>query len=327
MSSQETTMNVFDRKAKRLQKERVALGYKGEDAAVFDYVKDEFGYRTSDRICDVKRQFDVILDLGCGRGHVSKNIYSENARKLIQCDMSHSVVMNAAVSPEVPTTKMVVDEEFLPFQDNSLDMVVSCLSLHWVNDLPGCLKQILRALKNDGVVIGCMFGADTLYELRVALQLAEQEREGGFAPHVSPFTTVNDLGNLMTRAGFTMQTIDTDQIVVNYPSMFEVMHDLKGMAENNCAWSRKSHLHRETMLAAAAIYKEMYTNESGGVPATFNVVNFIGWKPDPSQPKPAKRGSAEVSLKDIDKIDELAKQQTKYKMPKTSTEQKDEEDK
>jgi len=324
-SSAQGIMNVFDRNAKCIQKERISSGHNGEQASVFDYLKDEFGWRTSDRICDINRKFPVVVDLGCGRGHVSKEIYNDMAESLFQCDMSHSIVQSAEISPEVPTTKLVVNEEFLPFKDNSLDLVVSSLSLHWVNDLPGCLRQILQALKNDGAFIGCMFGGDTLFELRVSLQLAELEREGGFAPHVSPFTTVNDLGNLLTRAGFTMLTIDTDHMQINYPSMFELMNDLKGMAENNCSWSRKAQLHRDTLLAAAAIYQEMYGNE-GGVPATFNVVNFIGWKPDPTQPKPADRGSAEVSLKDLGKLDELAKQSSSiYKLPDTnSSNEKDE---
>ncbi|XP_005102037.1 arginine-hydroxylase NDUFAF5, mitochondrial [Aplysia californica] len=305
--TQGTIMNVFDRKAKRLQKERAALGDDGEDVTVYDYLKDEFGYRISDRICDIKRKFSVAVDLGCGRGHVAKHLYSDMVERLFQCDLSHSAVKLAEVSSEVPTSKLVVDEEFIPFKDNSLDMVVSNLSLHWVNDLPGSLRQILQALRNDGVLIGSMFGGDSLYELRVSLQLAEIEREGGFAAHISPFTTVNDLGNLLTRAGFTMLTIDVDNVIINYPSMFELMFDLKGMAENNCSWSRKSKLHRDTMVAAAAVYKEMYGNEQG-IPATFEVINFIGWKPDPSQPKAAARGSGEVSLKDISRIEQLSKQ-------------------
>ncbi|BFZ07586.1 hypothetical protein BsWGS_10624 [Bradybaena similaris] len=299
-------MNVFDRKAKRLHRERTASGFNGEDAAVFDYVKEEFGYRLSDRICDIKRRFEVAVDLGCGRGHVTKGLYSDMVGSVYQCELSPSLLRHAEKSPEVPTYKVVVDEEFLPFKESSIDIVISNLSLHWVNDLPGCLRQILQALKSDGVLIGNMFGGDTLHELRVSLQLAEVEREGGFAPHVSPFTTVNDLGNLLTRAGFTMLTIDIDELRVNYPSMIHLMYDLKGMAENNCSWARKSHMHRDTLLAAAAVYQEMYGNETG-VPATFQVINFIGWKPDPSQPKAAKRGSGQVSLKDIDKIDLLTK--------------------
>lgn len=110
-----------------------------------------------------------------------------------------------------------------------------------------------------------MFGGDTLYELRSSLQLAELERKGGISPHISPFTQIRDIGSLLNRAGFTMLTIDTDELVIGYPSMFELMWDLKGMAENNAAFNRPAHLSRETMLAASAIYQELYAkpNEKG----------------------------------------------------------------
>nr|XP_033795695.1 arginine-hydroxylase NDUFAF5, mitochondrial isoform X4 [Geotrypetes seraphini]XP_033795696.1 arginine-hydroxylase NDUFAF5, mitochondrial isoform X4 [Geotrypetes seraphini] len=150
-----------------------------------------------------------------------------------------------------------------------------------------------------------MLGGETLYELRCSLQLAEQEREGGFSPHVSPFTAVTDLGNLLGRAGFNMLTVDTDEIQVNYPGMFEVMEDLKGMGESNCCWNRKPLLHRDTMVAAAAIYQEIYGNGDGSVPATFQIYYIIGWKPHDSQAKPAKRGSATVSFGDLGKVNEF----------------------
>ncbi|XP_071438210.1 arginine-hydroxylase NDUFAF5, mitochondrial isoform X3 [Pithys albifrons albifrons] len=150
-----------------------------------------------------------------------------------------------------------------------------------------------------------MFGGDTLYELRCSLQLAELEREGGFSPHVSPFTAVADLGHLLARAGFNTLTVDTDEIQVNYPGLFEVMEDLQGMGESNCSWNRKPLLHRETMLAAAAIYREMYGNSDGSVPATFQIYYMIGWKYHESQAKPAPRGSATVSFGDLAKIEGL----------------------
>ncbi|KAM9240967.1 arginine-hydroxylase NDUFAF5, mitochondrial isoform 3-T3 [Leptosomus discolor] len=163
-----------------------------------------------------------------------------------------------------------------------------------------------------------MFGGDTLYELRCSLQLAELEREGGFSPHVSPFTAVSDLGHLLSRAGFNTLTVvimnkrtiqnhqlDTDEIQVNYPGLFEVMEDLQGMGESNCSWNRKPLLHRETMLAAAAIYQEMYGNSDGSVPATFQIYYMIGWKFHESQARPAQRGSATVSFGDLAKIDGL----------------------
>ncbi|XP_010785911.1 NADH dehydrogenase [ubiquinone] 1 alpha subcomplex assembly factor 5-like, partial [Notothenia coriiceps] len=163
-------------------------------------------------------------------------------------------------------------------------------------------SQIHQVLKPDGVFIGAMVGGETLYELRCSLQLGETEREGGFSPHVSPYTAVTDLGNLLGQAGFTMLTVDTDEVQVHYPGIIEVMTDLQGMGESNCAWNRRSMLNRDSILAAAAIYKEMYGSEDGSVPATFEILYMIGWKPHESQAKPAKRGSANVSFADLSQI-------------------------
>ncbi|KAF4023117.1 hypothetical protein G4228_015537 [Cervus hanglu yarkandensis] len=170
------------------------------------------------------------------------------------------------------------------------------------------LNKIHYVLKPDGVFIGAVFGGDTLFELRCSLQLAETEREGGFSPHVSPFTAVNDLGHLLGRAGFNTLTVDTDEIQVNYPGMFELMEDLQGMGESNCAWNRKALLHRDTMLAAAAVYQEMYRNEDGSVPATYQIYYMIGWKYHDSQARPAERGSATVSFGELGKINDLMSQ-------------------
>lgn len=114
------------------------------------------------------------------------------------------------------------------FDENSLDMVISNLSLHWVNDLPGCFRSIIKSLRPDGVFLASIFGGDTLFELRSSLQLAEMERKGGLSAHISPFAQVQDIGALLHQAGFKMLTIDTDELVIGYPSMFELMYDLKG---------------------------------------------------------------------------------------------------
>uniref|UniRef100_A0A3Q2H7Q3 NADH:ubiquinone oxidoreductase complex assembly factor 5 n=1 Tax=Equus caballus TaxID=9796 RepID=A0A3Q2H7Q3_HORSE len=198
-----------------------------------------------------------------------------------------------------------------PLESFSKQTLQKMLCLHWVNDLPRALEQIHYVLKPDGVFLGAMFGGDTLYELRCSLQLAETEREGGFSPHVSPFTAVNDLGHLLGRAGFNTLTVDTDEIQVNYPGMFELMEDLQGMGESNCAWNRKALLHRNTMLAAAAVYGEMYRNEDGSVPATYQIYYMIGWKYHDSQARPAERGSATVSFGELGKINSLMSQEKK----------------
>ncbi|KAJ4440269.1 hypothetical protein ANN_08408 [Periplaneta americana] len=302
---QNSAVNIFDREAKVLQRERAACA---PDVELYDYLKEEVGYRLADRIFDIKRKFKRAVDLGCGRGYVAKHVDSESVEELIVCDMCPTWLKQASCPTDVNVKRKVVDEEFLPFEPSSLDLVTSSLSMHWVNDLPGAFQQINNCLRNDGVFLGAVFGGDTLYELRSSLQLAELERHGGLAPHISPFTEIRDIGSLLTRAGFTMLTVDTDEIVVGYPSMFELMWDLKGMGENNAAYNRKLNLRRDTAMAAAAIYRQLYGKEQDGrvsVPATFQIIYMLGWKPDASQPKPLERGSGEVSLKDLYRLDEV----------------------
>ncbi|CAL7952217.1 unnamed protein product [Xylocopa violacea] len=310
----DSVMYIFDRNAKLLHRERAAHA---ADIKLYDYIKDEVGYRLADRVFDIKKTFKKALNLGCGRGHVSRHILAEHVEELILADMSPTFLNQAETTEGVKVSRMVMNEEDFSLEPDSLDLVISSLSLHWVNDLPGCFRSINKSLKNDGVFIGALFGAETLYELS-SLQLAELERDGGISAHISPFADIRDIGSLLTRANFTMLTIDTDEIVIGYPSIFEVMWDLKGMAENNATRNRKLRLNKDTILAAAAIYKELYgkVKEDGTpyVPATFHIIYLLGWKPDPSQPKPLDRGTGKISLRDLHKLDEIIKEAKKVKV-------------
>eukprot|EP00731_Ephydatia_muelleri_P022218 Em0014g809a len=268
-------VNVFDRKAKRSQKNRAACH---PQAAMYNYLKNEVATQLIDRVADVSRFFPTALDVGCGRGHLASQL-------------SRDLLVSSSAPEMIPTYRVIADEEFLPFKDDSFDLVLSSLSLHWVNDLPHALKEVsitvshgnhyhdihakmYRVIKPDAPAIGCLFAGDTLFELRCSLQLAETEREGGFSPHISPFTEMRDLGGLLGRAGYTLTTVDVDEVKVNFPSMFELMSDLKGMGESNCAWNRRNYIKRSTLCAAAAIYKG-------------------------NQAKPARRGSAGASMRDL----------------------------
>ncbi|XP_068607113.1 arginine-hydroxylase NDUFAF5, mitochondrial [Brachionichthys hirsutus] len=292
------SMNVFNREMKKKQKNWAAAL---EDGHQFQYLRDEVGGRVADRVYDVARTFPLALDVGGGRSHIAEHLNEDVVQRLVLTDVSEASLRKRRASG-VLSQCVLADEEFLPFRENTFDLVLSSLSLHWVNDLPGALRQIQQVLKPDGVFIGAMVGGDTLYELRCSLQLAETEREGGFSPHVSPFTAGTDLGALLGGAGFNMLTVDVDDVQVCFPGIVEVMTDLQGMGESNCSWNRRPLLHRDTILAAAAIYKEMYGHEDGSVPATFQILYLIGWKPHESQTKPLKRGSATASLRDLSKI-------------------------
>ncbi|XP_077426419.1 arginine-hydroxylase NDUFAF5, mitochondrial [Vanacampus margaritifer] len=299
-SGADGTANIFDRSMKKRQKEWAGSG---RDPRKYDYLREEVGSRVADRVYDVARTFPLALEIGAGRGHIAQHLSKETVERLFLTDVSETTLRHN-VGGEMRRHALAADEEFLPFRDDSFHLVVSSMSLHWVNDLPAALRQIHDVLKPDGVFIGAMAGGETLYELRCSLQLAETEREGGVSPRVSPYTAVTDLGNLLGRAGFNMLTVDTDEVQVCYPGMMELMMDLQGMGESNCAWNRRSMLHRDTILAAASVYKEMYGKQDGSLPATFDVLYMIGWKPHRSQAKAAKRGSANVSFGDLAKINQ-----------------------
>ncbi|KAG8236642.1 hypothetical protein J437_LFUL016334 [Ladona fulva] len=307
---------IFDRKAKLLQRERAA---NLQEVHLYDYIKEEIGFRLADRIKDIKRKFNRVVDLGCGRGHASKNISPDSVKELICSEMSPTWLEQVTCNEGMKVSKEVLDEECPKFEENSIDLIMSNLSLHWVNDLPGLFEKVRTSLVKDGVFMASVFGGETLYELRSSLQLADLERRGGLAPHISPFIDVRDIGGLLNRAGFTMLTVDTDEMVIGYPSMFELMWDLKGMGENNAAFNRPLHLGRDVSIAADAIYKRLYGREDGSIPATFQIFYFIGWKPDASQPKPLKRGTGQISLKDLHRLDEIVKDKKEISLEDENT--------
>ncbi|KEP52724.1 S-adenosyl-L-methionine-dependent methyltransferase [Rhizoctonia solani 123E] len=293
---------LFDRNAKRIQKDRAALRGSGERSRMVDYVREEVGDRLFERVLDIKRRFPHILDLSAGSGHFTKLLDSDVTDRVTMLDMSlQSLNRDPDSEFPLPPARLHIDEENLlkVIPHNSQDAVMSCLGLHWINDLPGALIQIRETLKPDGVFLGAMFGGDTLFELRTSLQLAQVEREGGISPRVSPMTDTRDVSNLMGRAGFTLLTVDTDDVRVSYPSIWELMEDLRDMGESNAIASRNTFINRDTLIAADAIYRALHGNEDGTVPATFQVLYMIGWKPAPNQPKALERGSGQINLKDV----------------------------
>jgi len=293
-------IGVFDRETKRRQRNWSASQ---DNFELAQYVKNEMGYRVADRVYDLTGFNDVVLDLGCGAGHIGQHLIKENVGVLLQCDLSEALVRRSKGAPEneLPTLRIISDEELVTFRSESIDLITSCLSAHWINDLPSWFRRCLNILRPDGCIIGAMLAGETLHELRVSLQLAESERFGGIGAHISPFVEPNDVAALMNRAGFGMITIDIDDIEVGYPNIFPLMYDLQLMAESNCAFIRSANLRREAMIAADSIYKVLFSKDDR-YPATFQIISFIGWRPGPKMPKPTKRGSQTISFKDITNV-------------------------
>ena len=192
---------------------------------------------------------------------------------------------------------LVAAEEILPLEPESLDLVVSLYALQEVNDLPGMLIQIRRALRPDGLFLACLAGAGTLSELREALLAAETEMYGGASPRVFPFADVRDMGGLLQRAGFALPVTDSESVTVRYDSMFALMRDLRAMGATNSLLARsRKPANKALFLRAAEIYAERFSDLDGRVRATFSTIWLSGWAPHASQQKPLKRGSATVSL-------------------------------
>ena len=180
----------------------------------------------------------------------------------------------------------------------SADLIVSLMTLHWANDLPGALSQIRRALKPDGLFLGTLLGAGTLKELRAVLTEAELAERGGAQARVSPFADGFDGAGLLQRAGFALPVSDVDRLTVRYPDLFALIRDLRAMGETNVLAGTIRPLTRPIIARAAVLYAEKYGETDGRIPATFEIVNLAGWAPHESQPKPLPRGSARVRLAD-----------------------------
>jgi len=287
-------INIFNRQSVRHHRDRAASSY-----ADFNFLFQETAERLGDRLEDITRIFPITLDLGCHGGDMAAYIPARsNVQTLINCDLSPS--MAALARRHNGAASLASDEELLPFKEQSLDLVISNLSLHWVNDLPGALSQICRALKPDGLFLATMLGGETLNELRESLMEAEIEIEGGLSPRLSPFAEIKDAGNLLGRAGFALPVADRELISVSYDDPIKLMIDLRGMGETNAnAQRRTTCTRRATMMRATEIYAERFTNNEGRIPVTFEIIYLTAWAPDENQQKPLQPGSGQISLRDV----------------------------
>ena len=265
---------LFDRTLLRARQNRAAN--MGAATFLLDRVADDM----TDRTAAVLRTFRHAADIGTSGDQVRSALAGR---------------VGAIMAVELPTD----EREALALSPASLDLAVSALALQFVNDLPGVLVQIRRALKPDGLLLAATLGGETLIELRQAFAAAESELEGGISPRVAPFADLRDIGALLQRAGFALPVTDVDRVVVRYDGAFALMHDLRRMGATNIMTERRrAPLRRATLLRMAHIYRERFADPDGRIRATFDIVWLSGWAPHASQPKPLKPGSAKASLED-----------------------------
>jgi len=263
---------LFDRALLRARQSR-ALGC-GPATFLLDRATEDM----AERLHAVLREFKNAADVGTSGDQVG-NVLHERVDQLARIEL-----------PDL-------ESEPLPFEAESLDLVVSALAFQFVNDLPGVLAQIRRALKPDGLLLAAMIGGETLTELRQSFAAAEAECEGGVSPRVAPFADLRDVGALLQRAGFALPVTDVDRVVVRYTDAFALMQDLRRMGATNILRERRrTPTRRATMLRMAQIYGERFADPDGRIRATFDVIWLSGWAPHQSQQQPLRPGSAKASL-------------------------------
>jgi SAM-dependent methyltransferase len=271
MANPNTAPILFDRALLRARQQRARK--RGAVTFLLDRVAEDIG----DRLRAVTRNFADVADIW-SPGEVLRGPVADRFRSIARVGFD-------------------TNSETLPLLPESLDLVVSALAFQFVNDLPGVLAQIRRALRPDGLLLAAMIGGDTLTELRQAFAEAEAECEGGVSPRVAPFADLRDIGSLLQRAGFALPVTDVDSVMVRYENAFTLMEDLRRMgAANVMVERRRTPTRPTTMMRMAQIYTNRFADPDGRIRATFDIVWLSGWAPHESQPKPLKPGSAKASL-------------------------------
>ncbi len=278
---------IFDRELLRARRNRHAAAAAGHDFLLARVAED-----FAERLAIVRRVFVSGINLGAHHGLVSRRLRAlPNVGSMIDMEVSEKLLAQA----DGPC--LMADEETLPFAPQSLDLAVSGLSLHLVNDLPGTLVQVQRALKPDGLFMSALLGGETLKELRQAWLVAEDEITGGASPRVAPFADVRDLGGLLQRAGFALPVADSDVVRVTYASPLAMMRDIKAMGASNMLQDRRRvPVTRGLLARACEVYAERFALPDGRVTATFEIITLTAWVPHDSQQKPLAPGSAKMRL-------------------------------
>ncbi|BBD96740.1 SAM-dependent methyltransferase [Sphingobium amiense] len=270
--------DIFDRARRARQRDRMLPRFAGHDF-LYRAMLDEL----LDRLRDVQRPLPEALVIGCPDG--SARAALEAMGKRVACADPGFLAARA-------TDGVQVDEDALPFADESFDLIIACGTLDSVNDLPGALILMRRVLRPDGLMLAAFSGGGSLPRLKAALLAAEGDRPG---QHVHPQVDVRSAGDLLSRAGFAMPVADGETLTIRYGDIARLMHDLRGMGAGNVLATRPPALSRRTIMRAAEHFADA-ADADGRTAEHMAVIYLSGWKPDASQAKPARRGSATVSL-------------------------------
>ncbi|MBL0848531.1 MAG: methyltransferase domain-containing protein [Candidatus Liberibacter ctenarytainae] len=240
---------------------------------LLDIVAKEMSFRLN----MLEKRFDNGMELHGATGIVGRTcMETKKIRNIIRIEISTEF---ASSNNEI----LVSSFEEIPLISQSIDLILSPLNLHFVNDVMGMLLKINNTLESGGLFLAAIPGIGTLHELRKSLLQAETELSGGASPRIIPFMDIKGVGNIIQKAGFISPIIDQDTYTVHYKSMFHLIYDLRKMGMTNPLLHRsKIPPPRSLFTRAAELYAEEHSDTEGNILASFSIIYVIGWKPDTS---------------------------------------------
>ncbi|KAK8806992.1 hypothetical protein WA158_003751 [Blastocystis sp. Blastoise] len=273
------SQGIFDRELKRIHRDTIA---KKDDMNEYEYMKNDIVDDLLDRLSDMKKDFPVAVDLSCSSGRIFQQLKGRgNIKTLYQCDTSLEMLKlarknNLSVDTKLKTEYIQIDDDFLPFKNNSINCVFSVLNIHWISDIYRCMKP-------DSLFLGCVFGGATLKELRRCLEVAEMAETKCLSQHTSPLLQPSDLSTILQESGFVGATVDASTITAEYRDIYQLMNHLRMMGENNACIHRKEYIPKKVFNKAGQLYLEKFGTPQKTITATFNPIYLTGWKPDPNR--------------------------------------------
>ena len=272
----------FDRRLRRLRRDRATVSA-GAPHPLLERMAEEL----DERLSMVSRSFERALDLGCGPGLLGQRLRARGL-EVVAADPGAAFAERAG--------GVQCDEDRLPFAPASFDLVVSAGTLDSVNDLPGALVQIRRVLRPDGLFLAAFVGAGSLTLLRQVMRAAEQADGQPASPRLHPQIDIRAAGDLLGRAGFALPVVDSEQVSVRFPTLTQLVDDLRTLGWTNILSARSRRPFGRLGLAAARAAFAQAVEADGKATERFEIIHLSGWAPSPDQPQPARRGSGKVSL-------------------------------
>lgn len=271
------TSLIFDRRLLRQRRSRLNPALI-KQSRLYQYLQTQLNARLQ----FIKRDFKRILILGDGD---------------VSCRFKEASVWQFSLTGK--SSLVQLDDEFLPFARAQFDLVISFMEMHHFNDIPGFLQQIKYCLIPDGLFLGIFLGQDTLWQLRHATQVVEEEIYGGVSPRVAPMIKLSDAAALMQRAGFALPVVDMDHIEMTYDNAAALTQELKNIGLGNVMLTRPSRIAEHRFLQRLMDYYNHHYQVKNGIKASFTAIYLSGWVAAANQPTALPRGSATVRLADF----------------------------